>query len=238
MRKRREMVAMKKILTLLLLISLCLGGCGLTGGVSGGETVQKTYAELAEIFDRYGIQGISPALTEKMEQDYKNLPPEIELNKAAMLLTALGRGEYDYENVAWTPYENGVYAFDMEVFNVEKMYTDFLTGVSLLNKEELDFKNIREDTSQVDWEEGTGKRTVTFEWENESFTLEAEMNSDWFDLDVAYELNGIIGERGKEKQLFFTGDGYQECIIFYRDQDWAKEFQKETGLELEEFNKS
>lgn len=52
------------------------------------------------------------------------MPPEVELNKAAMLLTVLGQGNYDYENMTWTPYENGVYTFDVEFFNVEKMYTD------------------------------------------------------------------------------------------------------------------
>lgn len=95
-----------------------------------------------------------------MQKTYKEMPPEVELNKAAMLLTVLGQGNYDYENMTWTPYENGVYTFDVEFFNVEKMYTDFLTGVSSLDKEELNFKNIQEDTSQVNWEEGTGKRQL------------------------------------------------------------------------------
>ena len=63
----------------------------------------------------------------------------------------------------------------LEFFNVEKMYTDFLTGVSSLDEEELDFKNIQEDTRQVNWEEGTGKRTVSFEWKHRQFTLEAEV---------------------------------------------------------------
>ncbi len=41
---------------------------------------------------------------------------------------------------------------------------------------------------------------------------------------------------GNEKQLFFTSDGYQEGIVFYRDKEWADGFQLETGLELVEFN--
>lgn len=194
--------------------------------------MQKNYKELAEIFEKYGIQGTTEQMIEDLEQNYKEMPPEVELNKAAMLLTVLGQGEYDYENMTWTPYANGVYT------NVEKMYTDFLTGVSSLDKEELDFKNIQEDTSQVNWEEGTGtgKRTVTFEWQNRQFTLEAEGVDDWFDVSVANELNKIIKEYGDEKQLFFTSDGYQEGIVFYRDKEWAKGFQLETGLELVEFN--
>ena len=226
----------KKLLILGLSALLSLNGCSLKSNLSGGEAMQKTYKELAEIMEKYEIQGITDQMIEDLEQDYKAMPPEVELNKAAMLLTVLGQGAYDYENMTWTPYANGVYTFDVEFFNVEKMYTDFLTGVSSLDKEELDFKNIQEDTSQVNWEEGTGKRTVTFEWNNREFTLEAEVYEDWFDVSVANELNKIIKEHGNEKQLFFTSDGYQEGIVFYRDKEWADGFQMETGLELVEFN--
>lgn len=199
--------------------------------------MQKSYKEYGEIFEKYGIQGITPELIEKMEKWYLEMPPEVIIDKAADLLTVLGDGEYDFENMTWTPDENGVYAFDAEVFNVDKMYTDFLTGISSLDKEELDFKNIQEDTSQMNWEEGTGKRTVTFEWKNKQFTLEAAVEDDWFDLNVANELNEIIKKYGNGKQLYFAGDGYQECIVFYRDPEWAKSFQTETGLELVEVNK-
>lgn len=59
--------------------------------------------------------------------------------------------------------------------------------------------------------------------------------NDWFDLNVAKALNKIIIENSNDKRLFYTDDGYQECIIFYRDKDWASSFQKETGLVLSEF---
>ena len=227
---------MKKLFILALSALLSLNGDSLKNNLSGGQTMQKTYKELAEVFKKYEIQGTTDQMIDDLEQDYKAMPPEVELNKAATLLTVLGQGDYDYENMTWTPYTNGVYTFDVEFFNVEKMYTDFLTGVSSLNKEELDFKNIQEDISQVNWEEGTGKRTVSFEWNNRQFTLEAEVYDDWFDVSVANELNKIIKEYGNEKQLFFTSDGYQEGIVFYRDKEWADGFQLETGLGLVEFN--
>ncbi len=116
----------------------------------------------------------------------------------------------------------------MEVFNEEKMYTDFLTGISALDKEELAFRNIQGDISQVNWEEESGKRTVTFEWKNKEFTLEAEVEHDWFDLNVANQLNEMIKEHGNGKQLFFTDDGYQECIVFYCSKEWADQFQKKS----------
>lgn len=56
-------------------------------------------------------------------------------------------------------------------------------------------------TSEVNWEDGTGKRTVSFEWNGKSYALEAKVQDDWFDLNIASELNKIIIENGKDKQL-------------------------------------
>ena len=225
---------MKKGLSLLLLLPFCFGGCGFESGAPAGAKTPKTFAAFAEVFSRYGIQGASPQLTETLEESFRTLPPEVLLSKSAALLTALGEGGYDADAMAWAPSQNGVYAFDMEVSDVGGMYARFLAGVSALAPDELAFENIREDTSKVDWENGTCKRTVTFEWQGEEFTLEAEMQSDWFDLRAANQLNKIIRRHTNGKQLFFTGDGYQECIVFYRDKEWADAFEAETGLELVE----
>lgn len=221
---------MKKVLSLLLLLPFCFGGCGAESGA--GAKTPETFAAFAEVFSRYGIQGASPQLTETLEESFRTLPPEVSLSKGAALLTALGEGGYDPDAMAWAPSQNGVYAFDMEVSDVGGMYARFLAGVSALAPEELAFENIREDTSRVDWETGTGKRTVTFAWQGEEYTLEAEMQNDWFDLCVANQLNRILQKHKTGKQLFFTGDGYQECIVFYRDKEWADAFEAETGLEL------
>ena len=74
-----------------------------------------------------------------------HLPPDILLSKTATLLMSL---EDD-------PAANGVYSFDMEVLCEDTMYTEFLRSVSALSKGELVFENIEEDTSAVNWEEGT-----------------------------------------------------------------------------------
>lgn len=222
---------MKRILALILSISFCLSGCGLEKNPEVSAAAPETFSEFADIFQKYGVQGITPQLIEVLEQSYSDLPPDV-VHRGAVLLTVLGEGSYDAETMTWTPSQNGVYAFDMEVLSPDRMYTDFLTGIRALDPEELAFANIQEDTSQVNWEEGTGKRTVSFEWQGEQFTLEAEAEHDWFDPNAAGELSEIIREHGNGKQLFFTGDGYQECIVFYRSQDWAEAFQAETGMGL------
>lgn len=138
--------------------------------------------------------------------------------------------------MTWKPSENGVYAFDVEIFDVENMYTNFLIGVSYLDREELNFTNIVEDTSLVDWEDGTGSRSVSFDWNGQHFNIDAKVEGDWFDSSVADDLNRIIISQDIGKQLYFTSDGYQEGIVFYCDKEWANDFEKDTGLKLEEFN--
>ncbi|MCM1156622.1 MAG: hypothetical protein NC314_03185 [Roseburia sp.] len=161
----------------------------------------KTYVEIAEILKKFEIGGITDQMLAELEASAAQKPPEVMFNKTAVLLSMLGCGDHDYKNWSWTPSANGVYSFDVEVFNVGKMYTDFLTGVSALDKEELDFKNIKEDTGNVDWEAGAGTRTVTFEWNGQTFSLEATDENDWFDLNVARELNKIIIENGNGRRL-------------------------------------
>lgn len=164
---------MKNIIVcgLIILSSVFLtSGCGIQGENSPFvKTEEKSYTEIAEILKKYEIDGITEQLINEFESSYSEIPPEIELNKTAMLLSALGRGDYNYLEGTWQPYTNGVYSFDVEVYDIEKMYIYFLLGVSALDKNELDFKNIQEDTSDIDWEEGTGKRTVTFEWKGKLF---------------------------------------------------------------------
>ena len=223
---------MKKFLSLVLLIPFCFSGCGFENNATATSKKPETFAEFANVFGKYDIQGATPQITEALEESDSTLPPEVMLNKGAILLSELGRGQYDTEAMSWLPSSNGVYSFDMEIFDLDKMYTNFLVGVSALNPEELAFENIQEDTSRVNWEKGTGKRTVTFEWQGEQFTLEAEFEHDWFDFRVAEKLNKIIKKHGNGKQLFFTGDGYQECIVFYRDKKWADSFEAETGIKL------
>lgn len=86
----------------------------------------------------------------------------------------------------------------------------------------------------MDLENGAGKRTASFLWDGNTYNLEADVMEDWFDCNVANQLNELIIAKGTGKQLFFASDGYQECIVFYCDKEWANAFQEKTGLRLAE----
>lgn len=225
---------------LMCLFQIVSGGRLFGGYVSqyGGNTVGKlnglTYEEIGEKLEDLGIGGIRDETVDGLQKEWDALPEEYRQysDKTVDLLTVLGYGTYDPETWAWSPSSSDVYAFDMEVLNVDSMYTDFLRGVAALGDGELDFTDLEENLDQVNWEQGTGKRTVSFTWNGESFRLNAEMVNDWFDVSVLDDLNGIIAPRRSGKQLYFAFDGGQMILVFYCDEAWADSFEDVTGISL------
>lgn len=193
-----------------------------------------SFSQLASDLKALGFGGISDDTVSRLEQSWSGIPEEIraELDMPSTLLTELGSGTYDKETGAWSPSSSNVYAFDVEVFSPDTMYADFLRGVSALGGGELDFTGIQENLDGVDWETGSGTRSVTFAWRGTSYTLDAKMMHDWFDPRFADALNELIAPNCGGKQLYFGSDGYQELFVFYCGAQWAAAFEAATGMEL------
>lgn len=186
-----------------------------------------TYHQAAQILEECGITPPSEDLLEELEEYGPN---EYAIGD---LLYYAGAGEYDCETWEWTPAESGVYTFDLEFFEVSMMCTNFLRGVSAMSGGELEFTDVIEDDAQVDWEAGTGTKTVTFLYNGAAQTLRAEVMSDWFDPAFANGLAQIVGTSEDGKRLYFYYDGYQMVSVFYCDADWARAFARATGCTLE-----
>lgn len=153
-------------------------------------------------------------------------------SKVLDILCWAGAGDYDYDTWKWIPGSNGVYWFDAEYLNVDSMYTEFLSGVSALDPEELAFTHIQEDYSQVDWERGTGQVNISFDWNGNTYGTNASMMNDWFDVSVLETVSDIIGANS-DRKLYYAYDGGQGYLVFYSDAQWAKEFTQLTGIALE-----
>lgn len=234
----------KKIfLIVVVIVCFCMTGCiekedvesiimGMRTYTDHVEDDQNDYNKIADTLTELGITGITRDLVKQLEKYDADLPEDVIINKYSTMLASLGMADIDYDTWEQTPVNDSVYAFDVEIFNEGTMYSDFLRGIAAIGGGELDFSNIEEDTSQVDWEAGTGHRSVTFDWNGEIYTINAECNYDWFDFAAIDQLNAIIMDTRSSKHLYFTGDDYQNCILFYRTADWAEEFQEKTGLEL------
>ncbi len=196
-----------------------------------------TGEELAARFEKLGIEGFDEEMVMNLEDYWSEFEDEdlYYMDKVSDVLWNLGMGDYDEETWEFIPSSHDVYALDLEFFNIDSMYTEFLTGVAALGEGELDFTDISENTDDVDWDAGRGTRTVTFTWNGEAYTIEADVWDDWFDASVANELNDIIFKNSDtDKQLYFGYDGYQWLFVFYCDAAWAEEFRKTTGMWLME----
>ena len=127
-------------------------------------TNQMSFQEIANELEKLGIADISKETIKKLEDFWADTPEEFtqDLYKTPLLLTSIGGGSYDYDNHTWTPTSSQVYSFDIEVFDIGQMYTMFMQGISAISGGEFKITHVMEDTSNVDFAEGTGTQIIHF----------------------------------------------------------------------------
>ncbi len=189
-------------------ISDSLGAVKMIAG-PGADRKELSFAELTDRLTELGIGGITDEVVSRMEERYAKLPEHLIFDKTAALLVHAGYGGHRAESGGQSYSGGGVYCFDVGAFDRERMYTDFLNGISALGGEELMFTNIAEDLDGVDWAYGIGTRTVGFDWNGVRYTLTAAHRDGWFDSSVADQLNKIIIGQDTGKRLFFASGGEQ-----------------------------
>ena len=148
----------------------------------------------------------------------------------ADLLASLGLGNYDYDAWEWSPTSDQVFALDTEVYDVGNMYPLFFQG--LLTISGLPITGVAQDDSRADWEEGTGILTVSLDYDGRPYSFDVVFNYDWLDCNVLKEVNAILAREGVEQRFYACWNNFQGMTIFYRDADWARQFEKKTGCRL------
>lgn len=151
-------------------------------------------------------------------------------NIVGLIFDHLGVGDYDFERNSWNPSSEDVYSFDMEFFDISTMYTHFLRGVMQIAKGDIDITDIKEDLSQIDFEKGSGLHIVYFKCNGIPYEYQAKTDHDWFDCHMVSFMNQILREQNIEKSLFMASDGWQNCILFYNTEQWAKRLKETTDI--------
>lgn len=126
------------------------------------------------------------------------------------------------------------FCFDMECMDLDNMYTIFVNNVAEISGDDLVFTDIKEDTSKVDFESGTGTQTISFSCNGNAYQYNASVYYDWFDVGMLTFMNDVISEQSNNRHLYVTSDGYQECIVFCQTKDWVARLKKSTGIILEQ----
>jgi hypothetical protein len=150
-----------------------------------------------------------------------------------LILSNIGSGVFNYETGEWKPSSNTIYAFDMEAFQIDRMYTLFLEGVSSIVSKDISIIPIAEDINEVDYEMGSGIQRIRFLCNSEMYQYDAAVEDDWFDSGMIAYMNEVLKKQNNGKQLWVTSDGYQACILFYNTKEWADNYAECMGYYLE-----
>lgn len=147
------------------------------------------------------------------------------------MLMSLGSPEYD-ENFEIIGYSEEVFWFDFEGWDIETDYIHILEGMAALAKgsaiDQVD--NIRVDTTEVDWEEGSGTLTVLLDYNGKTLSYPMDVYYDWIDEDVLSIYNDLLQDTDSAERFYAIGDGGQGAIIFFCNDEWAKKFEKMTNI--------
>lgn len=233
--------AKKRYLAAILALLLCFTGCDAVPeyqiqgvmDVTMQEMVHKSVQLLGELEIHQADEGFEQAMIESFASYPEDVLECFNFEQVVgLILTHIGMGTTDFDAGTWTPSSDRVYAFDTEVFDIGQMYTLFLTGVQSISRGELTFTDIEEDLSGIDWDKGEGVRIVRFLCNGSPYQIEVETQNDWFDFAAISKMNEVFAREGLENRLWYTTDGYQECILFYDTPQWAEKFSKHMGYSL------
>lgn len=189
--------------------------------------VHKSLMALKELgIDALGAEeGIIRSFRSMPDEVLESMEPK---NLLGMMLSGIESGFYPGTGQA----ASELYAFDVEVSDVQLMYTGFLEGISRIAGGALEITDVKEEISEEDLESGMGTRTVRFCCNGKTYAYEAQNYYDWFDTGMLAFMNRVVEEQDTGRHLYVTDDGYQQCIVFYRTEEWAGKYRRMLGAEL------
>ena len=223
-----------------LLAILNLAGLHMPDLLSGRLHNNMSYQEMASELEPLGIT-ITSQTIEELETFDREYAEEYGVDyyrdnpyasKIIDLLYWEGSGITDPETYQWTPSRSGIYWSDMEVMNVDTMYSDLLTGIAAMD-EELILSEVREDYSRVNMEYGTGTVSVTFALNGRQAQLSANFDYDWLDIDVLREIGYLLAEDDLDKDLYFAFDEGQGFYLYYGHHAHIGSLNRKTGLDFQ-----
>jgi hypothetical protein len=200
----------------------------LTDRLMGRIPYTASCTEIVRELEGLGITGFDDPLPQDYEYYFSTLSSHYNNRnyKIPKLLEAVGYGYFYEEGTVWHPNESGVFYFSTDVEYVSDPYTYLLKGIASLDPE-LNFRSITESY------EG-GIITVTFRYKEKTYTITEPLTDGIYFSNVLGQLDRIIAQEQTGKHLYYTPAVSDGILIFYRDAQWAKDFQYKTGLFLVE----
>ena len=230
----RFLVAMTMILGTIWVL-LNLPGYSVMDKLTGRLDNSMSYEQMADALSQVDIYISDEAIRELVEYDNEYFADygesfyakSLRNQKVEDLLYWEGAGQYDADTDTWQPSQSGIYWQDMEIWNCESIYTDFLTGVSAMD-ETLAFKDIQEDMSHVHIENGVGTIYTTFTWNGTAHQIITTYDYDWFDTTAIWKLGKIINQG--DQKLYVTYFEDYGALLYYGTGTQVRKLEHLTGL--------
>lgn len=203
------------------------------------EAIRKLQ-ELGYLVDEAMAEKIQNTKNELMErlQEADQLPPEMmqayqvrqdsEEQFITDLLIDWGTGDYNFDTGEWTPTSRQVYAFDAEIFDIERMYTLFLLGVQSIVPD-VQITDVKEDLTGLmeEMEEADnpyeppsdGVRSVSFLCNGHPYDAELKSYGDWFNMGMLEFMNQVLEKEGCEKQLHMVAGMMDQMVVLIYDME-------------------
>ena len=228
---------MKKLITLLLAVVMLLNISPVLGESADAAAMQRAREALEKL--GYPVSDRSYAMvleqhrrTQEWYAQADVLPLDTfasQSNWVYQLLLWEGLGEYDYDALTWMPTSDKIYVFDVEFFNIEGMYTEFLQGVQAIMPE-TKITGVREDLSGMH-EDLEGERKVFFECNDHSYVVTLKSQGDWLDTGIIDFLNQVLKVEGFEKQLHIVSDAWDQIVfLIYGTEEDAAALRRLMGV--------
>lgn len=209
--------------------------------VSGQINGNMSYEEISEELRPLGIE-ISPETIVELEQyDADNQLSFLSdgRSRTLNLLCWEGQGRFEKNvfhetlfaqayDISWTPSTSGVYWFDLETGEFGHTYSNFLTGISAMDSS-LSFTNVEEKWLGDIHVSGQGEVDFSFDYLGKQYALTAQVQDDWFDTEMLYELGNILNRDPDPRNLWYLFEG-QGLLLYYGTPEEAEALNQKTGL--------
>lgn len=234
--KYMDVVFFAAFITGILIALLNFPGYSLWDRVSGRLHNDMSYLEMAQELKPLGIS-ISSDTVDELEsydreyekengRDYYRDNPDS--SKVLDLLYWEAAGYLDPNTEEWIPSTSGLLWFDLRAIDEETMYQDLLLGIAATNKS-LEFQNVQADFSNAHQDSGTGTVTVSFAYQDDSYSFDVGYDNAWMDEEFLLEVMNILAQDELEENLYHAYDG-QAVWLFYGTQDQVIKLRQKTGI--------
>lgn len=148
------------------------------------------------------------------------------------LLGDLGYPEYDQETYEIKSYSSQAYTIDWDGYDLTEDYVSLLNGVNAISRGEYSLTSPAVILDGVDKDRLTGTVQIYFLLNGRPYLYDLEVSGYYLDTAVLRCLNEALGKEGVSGRLYGLDDDGWNCVLFYRDREWAAEFTGKTGIPL------